>query len=99
KFDLFDNKLSSTISYYHIDVKNMVRTLDAVTQVQDGNQKSKGFEVEVIANPIEGLNLVAGYAFNDNEYALYNESYQGQRAPWTPVHVANFWASYKLLEG
>lgn len=99
KLDLFDNKLSSTVSYYHIDVKNMVRTIDAVTQVQDGNQKSKGFEIELIANPFEGFNLVAGYAYNDNEYALYNASYQGQRAPWTPVHVANFWASYKLLQG
>jgi len=99
KLDLLDNKLSSTISYYHIDVKNMVRTIDAVTQVQDGNQKSKGVEIEVIANPMEGLNLVVGYAYNDNEYALYNAAYQGQRAPWTPVHVANFWASYKLLHG
>lgn len=99
KFDLFNNKLSSTISYYNIEVKNMVRAIDNITSVQDGNQKSKGFEMELIANPIEGLNIIAGYGYNDNEYELANASSEGKRAPWTPVHVANFWISYKLLEG
>jgi len=99
KLDLFGNKLSSTISYYNIKVDNMVRAIDNITSVQDGSQRSKGFEIEVITNPVEGLNIVGGYGYNDNEYTLYNEAYQDQRAPWTPVHVANLWASYKLLEG
>ncbi|MFC6100481.1 TonB-dependent receptor [Olivibacter domesticus] len=99
KLDLLDNKLSSTISYYNIEVKDMVRAIDNITSVQDGNQKSKGFEMELIANPVEGLNIVVGYAYNDNEYELANASSEGKRAPWTPVHVANFWASYKLLQG
>lgn len=99
KLDLFGGRLNSTISYYDIKVKDMVRTVDQTLTVQDGNLYSKGVEVDVIANPISGLNIIAGYGYNDNEYTLYNKAYQDKRAPWTPKSVANFWASYKLLYG
>ncbi|TZF85756.1 TonB-dependent receptor (plasmid) [Pedobacter sp. BS3] len=99
KLELFDGKLNSTLSYYDIKVKDMVRSLPDGTSVQDGTQKSKGFEAELIANPVTGLNLVLGYGYNDNKYTQYNAAYQDKRMPWTPENVFNAWASYKFLEG
>ncbi len=98
KVELFDGKLSSTISYYSIEVSNRLRSLGDVS-IQDGTQISKGIDIEVVTNPFRGLNLVAGYGYNDNEYVLDTDAQKGKRAPWTPVNTANFWASYKILDG
>lgn len=100
KFDF--NKISATFSYYDIKVTNVTRDdPDHVNfQIQDGTQLSKGFEAELIANPIRGLNIVAGYTYNDSEYTKANPSINGLR-PTTAgsPRTANLWASYRLSEG
>lgn len=98
KFNVFENKLSATFSYYNIEVKDIVRsgTL-ANTSVQDGNQTSKGFEAEVTANPISGLNFIFGYSFNNSK--LNNaEANVNDLRPVTagPESLINFWISYNL---
>lgn len=99
KFDLLGGKLSSTISYYNIKVKNMIRTLDDGTSEQDGTQYSRGFEAEIIANPVRGLNVVAGFGTNKNKYTLYNNAYQDKKMYFIPDNVFSLWASYKILDG
>lgn len=99
KLDLFDGKWSSTISYYNIEVKDKVRALGDGTSAQDGTQQSKGFEFDIIANPFTGFNMVAGYGYNDNTFTKDTEANEGKRAAWTPVHVANVWISYRLMNG
>ncbi|WP_281632794.1 TonB-dependent receptor [Flavobacterium luteolum] len=100
KFDF--NKISATFSYYDIKVTNVTRDdPDHVNfQIQDGTQLSKGFEAEFIANPIKGLNIVAGYTYNDSEYTKANPSINGLRptTAGSPT-TANLWASYRLTEG
>ncbi|KAF2339084.1 TonB-dependent receptor [Flavobacterium ginsenosidimutans] len=100
KFDF--NKISATFSYYDIKVTNVTRDDPdhANFQIQDGTQLSKGFEAELIANPIKGLNIVAGYTYNDSEYTKANPSINGLR-PTTASSptTANLWASYRLTEG
>ncbi|MFC6243407.1 TonB-dependent receptor [Flavobacterium psychroterrae] len=100
KFDL--NKLSATLSYYDIKVTDVTRDdPDHVNfSIQDGTQVSKGFEAELIANPVSGLNIVAGYTYNDSKYEKSNASVQGLR-PTTAgsPRTANLWASYRLVNG
>jgi iron complex outermembrane receptor protein len=96
------NKISATLSYYDISVTNVTR--DDVEHpnfsIQDGTQVSKGFEAEVIANPIPGLNIVAGYTYNDSKYTKANASIDGLR-PTTagPPKVGNLWISYRIAAG
>ncbi len=99
KFELLDGKITSTISYYDIKVKNLVRTLDDGTSEQDGTQYSRGFEAEVIANPVRGLNIVAGFGTNKNKYTRYNESYQNKKMYFIPENIFSLWTSYKILDG
>lgn len=106
KLELFDHRLSSTLSVYHIKVKDRIRSVQApsgsaVTRysVQDGEQVSKGFEMDLIANPIAGMNIIAGYGYNSNKYTKADDSAKGKRDPGTPKHVANFWISQKLTQG
>lgn len=105
KLDLFNGKLTSTLSYYDIKVKDILRASpNPLFQMQNGTQRSKGFEAEVIASPFAGLNIVAGYAYNDSKYENADEDVKGRR-PVTagPEHMANLWASYhftgKALKG
>ncbi|MET3026503.1 TonB-dependent receptor [Flavobacterium sp. UW10123] len=96
------NKISATFSYYDIKVTNVTRDdPDHLNfQIQDGTQLSKGFEAELIANPIKGLNIVAGYTYNDSKYTKANPSINGLRptTAGSPT-TANLWASYRLTEG
>lgn len=96
------NTISATLSYYDIKVTNITRDDPdhATFLLQDGTQLSKGFEAELIANPIRGLNIVAGYTYNDSKYTKANATINGLR-PTTAgsPRTANLWASYRLSEG
>lgn len=99
KAELFNKKLSTTVSYYEITNDNaLIRQADLVYQ-QDGRQVSKGVEFEFLANPIQGLDITAGYAYNDNRIERTsdaNKAIEGNKTADAPEHVVNFWASYKL---
>jgi iron complex outermembrane receptor protein len=102
KLDAFHHRLSSTISYYNIDVTNTTRDDPdhAGFNIQDGTQLSKGIEAEVIANPFSGFNIVAGYTYNNSKYTLANKDVQDLRpATAGPAHLANLWMSYRLVNG
>lgn len=102
KTDLFNGRLSGTISYYDIKVKDIVRAdpTHPNFSIQNGTQRSKGLEVEVVANPLAGLNITAGYAYNDSKYLLSDASTEGRR-PGTagPANLANLWISYRISGG
>lgn len=104
KLEFLDRKLNSTISFYHIKVDDRIRSVTAPSgsavasySVQDGTQVSKGFEIDLIANPLPGMHIIAGSGFNQNEFT--KGSFEGLRECGTPKHLANFWISHKLLEG
>ncbi len=101
KSDLIAGKLSATLSYYNILVSNMTRADLAHPgfEVQDATQRSKGFEAELIANPAAGLNIAAGYGYNNNAYEKIDADLVGKRPVESPANTVNFWASYKVQEG
>jgi iron complex outermembrane receptor protein len=101
KLNAFDGRLSSTISYYSIKVKDIVRTDNTLPppnqQIQNGTQLSKGIEAEITANPFAGFNVTTGFAYNDSKYENTNADLNGLR-PGTAgsPYLFNFWASYRL---
>jgi iron complex outermembrane receptor protein len=106
KTNLLSDKLSITASYYDTRVENRVTALmDNINDYdQRGKVRSKGIDIDINANPAEGLNLIAGYSHNhivnvsDNGTDFYTE--QG-RAPGGqgPQDLANLWATYKFNKG
>ncbi|NQX38509.1 iron complex outermembrane recepter protein [Pedobacter steynii] len=102
KLDLFGKRLNVTLSYYNIDVKNSTRFENRGGQnflIQDGTQRSKGVDFELIANPAEGLNIVAGYGYNENKYTKGSNLILGRRATQTPANVGNLWINYSVSTG
>jgi iron complex outermembrane receptor protein len=103
KADLFSDKLTGTISYYDINVANLV-TSNPMYSAQGGEAQSKGFEIDLNAAPIKGLSIIAGYSYNDSKITQGDEGNvwleQGKRPFWSgPKNLLNLWATYKFDEG
>lgn len=97
KAEAFNKKLSATASYYNIKIDNATRTDATGVTYQDGVQESKGVDLELIANPFSGLNIVAGYAYNENKILKASDaSIEGNIAAGAPKNVVNFWTTYTL---
>lgn len=96
KAELFEKKLSFTASYYQINIDNATRLNEELFTVQDGQQLSKGVDLELITQPLPGLNILAGYGYNDNRIvrAALDAKIDGNKAGNAPENVANLWASY-----
>jgi len=103
KTNLFNNRLNATISYYDIKVKDRVITdpSSPFNKIQGGEVESKGFEIEINANPVKGLNLRAGFSNNDSETIKSDNTEILNRRPLEagPETQYNFWANYELQEG
>jgi len=97
KAEAFNKKLSATASYYNIKIDNATRTDAAGVTYQDAKQESKGVDFELIANPFSGLNIVAGYAYNENKILKASDAtIEGNIAAGAPKNVVNFWTTYTL---
>ncbi|GAA4493661.1 TonB-dependent receptor [Hymenobacter ginsengisoli] len=106
KFDRLGGRFTATLSVYDIRVKNILRTdsnpagAALFAQVQSGEQVSRGVEVDVVANPFTGFNVVAGFAYNHSELTNDVAATQGRRpsTAGSPA-LANLWLSYRLSNG
>lgn len=106
KANLLGDKLNATISYYDIKVADLV-TADPSNihnSLQGGEAQSRGFEFDLNANPIKGLNIIAGYSYNDSKIVKGDESNvwleTGKRPIWSgPENLINLWATYKFDYG
>jgi iron complex outermembrane receptor protein len=103
KTDLFGKGLSAAISYYDIKVSNVVREDPSRKNfyVQDGENYSKGFELSLTASPIKGLNMIAGYSFNDSKITQTDNADYLDRRPESagPKNMLNAWISYRINSG
>lgn len=67
---------------------------------QIGGERSKGFELEVSANPIEGLSIAAGYAHTQARVTDSNIAVQvGSRLTNSPDDAFNIWTRYDVQNG
>jgi iron complex outermembrane receptor protein len=105
KLNFLNNRIAATFSYYDIEVSNIV-AISAEnpfsTDLQGGERYSRGFEASVTAAPFDGLNLIAGYSYNDSEIteSTASDDFLGRRPESAgPENLANFWASYRFQQG
>jgi len=114
KNDFWKGLLSTNITVYQITNSNLAQTAefradgttpntDTSIKTLSGETKSKGVEIDVTARPIEGLNIIAGYSYNDMRYSKTtgaNGSFiEGDRLVRTPANTANLSFFYTLQSG
>ena len=113
KKEFLEGKLTSNVTLYQIVNSNLAQTAefkangtlntDTSIKVLSGETTSKGVEVDITAKPVEGLNIIAGYSYNDMRYTKTsgtNGSFiVGDREVRTPATTANLSFFYTLQGG
>jgi iron complex outermembrane receptor protein len=94
---------SITASIFDIK-KNNVSTRDPSSDnpldtIQTGQIRSRGFEIEGVASPVPGLNLIASYTYQDVEVTRSNDGDKGNRPSGIPEHLASAWGDYTIQKG
>lgn len=103
KGNLFSDKLNATLSYYDINVANLVVSGQTFSS-QGGEAQSKGVEIDLNASPVKGLSIIAGYSYNQSKIIKGDIGNvwldQGKRPFWAgPKTLINLWATYKFDQG
>jgi iron complex outermembrane receptor protein len=68
-------------------------------QIQTGEIRARGFEVEARATVMEGFDLIAAYAYTDAEVTKSNGVDLGKRPTVVPRHLASLWAHHTVNSG
>lgn len=104
KNELFGGKLILNLTGYNIINNNLAQTAqfaaDGITPNNNNNLKemtgqtiSKGVEVDLIGQPVKGLDVMMGYSYNHMEYTRTPDtkgSYiEGEQLVGNPSHTAN----------
>ncbi|MCB5184807.1 TonB-dependent siderophore receptor [Methylobacillus gramineus] len=89
---------SITAAVYEL-TKTNVRTispLDSRREVQTGEVRSRGFELEGAANLGSGYSMLGSYTFIDTEIIKSNQPWEvGSAFAAAPRHVASIWGKYQ----
>jgi iron complex outermembrane receptor protein len=114
KKDFFRGFLTTNVTLYQIKNNNLAQTAqylsDGVTQNVNTNlkelvgaTKGKGIEIDITATPVEGLNIMAGYSFNETKVSKSSGTsgslVVGDVLARTPKNTANLSFFYKLPSG
>jgi iron complex outermembrane receptor protein len=114
KNELFEGKLSANLTLYRIINNNLAQTArfaaDGVTINNNtalkelaGQTTSDGLEIDLASQPVKGLNILAGYSYNNMRYTKTKEAkgnyIEGERLVNTPAHTANTSFFYTFQKG
>ncbi|MGB4884488.1 MAG: TonB-dependent receptor, partial [Ferruginibacter sp.] len=109
----FNGKLTVNVTAYKIINNNLAQTAqfdkdgnpnsNSNLKELTGQTSSNGIELDVMANFLKGLSVIAGYSYNDMHYTKTpgnKGSYvQGERLVNTPAHTANGTIFYTFSRG
>jgi iron complex outermembrane receptor protein len=108
KKDWAEGKWNSTLSVYRI-LKNNELTADPNSppasglSVELGQKRAQGVEFDLRGTVVNGLNLIANYAYTDSRVTEVTEGItdveEGDIVPGYARHTMNGWLSYKIQEG
>jgi iron complex outermembrane receptor protein len=113
KKEFWKGLLTTNVTLYHIVNSNLAQTaefdangnVNTNTNVKSlsGETTSKGIEIDLIYKPIDALNIIAGYSYNDMRYTKTTGAtgsfIEGDRLARTPAHTANASFFYTVPSG
>lgn len=113
KKEFWNGILTTNVTLYQIVNSNLAQTaefdangnVNTNTNVKSlsGETTSKGVEVDITYKPIEALNIIAGYNYNDMRYTKTTGAtgsfIEGDRLVRTPANTANLSFFYTVQSG
>ena len=97
KGDLLNGKIFANRAIFDITQKNILLgdTYDLDNLTTRGEQRSRGFEIDISGYVRPNFQVIASYGFNDAEIVEDAiEEFIGARIGESPRHNANFWGRY-----
>ncbi len=103
KGSLFNERLNTALAFYSIKRNGQASPDPAYPPtsgdlgsnccyLDDGRIVSRGVDIEVSGEIVDGWQILAGYTFNDNE----NKAASGRYSTVTPKHLFKLWSTYEL---
>lgn len=105
-------KVRATFAVFELNRKNLPIPDDNQFTQQQGDQRSRGFELELAAEPAPGLRMFFSYAYTDAELTRFLEEVQvggtlmmpifmkfdrtGNTPAFAPEHLVNLWVSKRF---
>ncbi|MEO1560267.1 MAG: TonB-dependent siderophore receptor [Cyanobacteria bacterium J06632_19] len=99
KADLLDNKVSTTLSLFHLERTNVRENIDQFNVQQTGKQRSQGVEVSVVGEILPGWNILGSYAYTDAIIAEDDFFTEGNYLINVPKNGASLWTTYQIQSG
>jgi len=106
KGEFLNGKIFANLAIFDIVQNNILLgdTYDLESLTTRGEQRSRGFEMDISGYVTPNFQLIASYGFNDAEIVEDAiEEFIGERIGGAPKHNANFWGKYdftnKTLKG
>jgi len=105
KNKLFEERLFLNVTAYQIvNDKFYQQSLSngntySYVKVLAGEVKSQGVEVDVVANPVKGLSILAGYSFNETKYVDSDYFIEGSQLKYNPKNTANLNFNFNFETG
>jgi TonB-dependent siderophore receptor len=111
KLSFLQNKGYASAAVYQLERENIAIPDSTGLTRQSGSQRSRGFELELSAEPRTGFRVQAHYAFNDAELTSFSEIVQdgqggffvldhtGNVPAFAPRHIGGLWATAPLGRG
>ena len=105
----FNDKITIGLTAYQISIGNQIVALvneanvvSSVYGARVGSLRNRGFELEIVGRPVNGLELLGGYSFVDARY-VKSDKFKDNAVPFnTPKNTFYLWADYffsKYLTG
>jgi iron complex outermembrane receptor protein len=108
KLTFLDGRGFAGLALYDLRRENIAIPDSTGITRQDGDQRSRGLEVDLTVEPIRGWSVQGTYAFTDSELTRYTEvvplqppdfvvrDYSGNTAPFAPRHLFGLWVSKRF---
>jgi iron complex outermembrane receptor protein len=109
KTQFFDGKLNAGLAAYQLEKNNLIIPDFSGTRYNSGEQRSRGVEVDLAAQPSASWQAFVTYAFNDAELTNFSEDVfvppagpvvridrSGNTPAFAPKHILNVWTNKVL---
>ena len=92
KTALIGDRVHTTSAYYHLKETNVLESVNGVLMFV-GGQQSRGFEVDVSTQPVDGFNIIASYGYLDPEFL--SGRFAGNMPRNTANHSGSLYTSFE----
>lgn len=98
KTAFFEERLTTTLAYYHITKDNLptpnLATSDPFDSILVGQARSQGIELGLSGQINEYFSLIGNYAYTDAKYTKDNSGLQDKILAGVPDHSGSLWLKY-----